>query len=208
MWLSKKQLSKIINGFSCALRKNHTGEFDLGFADFQPELSEFLAARDNLFDECQKLSDAVRSHDRMLQQLSQEIAHKDYGLEWYKSRLNVVQKVSGEFLWEIRSIVLPLQKSQEILWSDQIKLLLGFKEKDGFPDVLQSLIDRLHPDDVTPTLLALNTCFNDRYSQSPFDITYRLLTNCGGYRFFRMKGIGNQNLPGSTFDFCGSIKEI
>lgn len=208
MWLSKNRLSKIIQGFSCALRKNQMDRVELGVAGFQSELSEFLEARDHLFGECQRLNEAVGAHDEISRQLFQDITQGKNHLEVSRCRLDIAQKVSGECFWEIRSVVLPLQESQEILWSDQIRFLLGFTEKVDFPDVLQSLIDRLHSDDVTPTLLALNAWLNNRYSSNPLDITYRLLTKGGDYRFFRMKGVTNRNPPSATFEFAGSIKEV
>lgn len=208
MWLSKKRLSKIIHELSRALSANQHSGFELGVLGLQSELSDFLVARDQLLGEFQRLNDAVREHDDTSRKLYQEIACGNARLEKSKCRLEIAQKVSDECFWEIRTVIYPLQKSQEVLWSDRLRVLLGFSGKDDFPDALQSLINCLHSDDVTPTLLALNACLNDRYSVLPFSISFRLITKDGDCRFFRMKGVGNQTGAGSTFEFAGSVRDI
>ena len=70
----------------------------------------------------------------------------------------------------------PMHPKSRWRWSEEFRRLIGFDQGDtaGFPDVVGSWADRLHPEDAQPTFQAFGACLNDRSGRTGYDVTYRL----------------------------------
>jgi PAS domain-containing protein/uncharacterized protein YukE len=95
-------------------------------------------------------------------------------------------------------------------WSDEFRRLIGFAHGDysGFPDVVQSWSDRLHPDDVQPTFDAFGACLNDRSGRTGYDVKYRLKRRDGSYGWYRAVGGVARDANGRAVRACGSLIDI
>ena len=62
-------------------------------------------------------------------------------------------------------------------WSPQFRKLLNFKSQAEFPDVAESWINRLHPDDKQRTLDEFQKHIKDETGNYPYDVYYQILPN-------------------------------
>ncbi len=92
----------------------------------------------------------------------------------------------------------------EVYYSARFKELLGY-QNDEFLDHLDSFRDHLHPDDAAATWEALKRHFDHDES---YDVTYRLRTKTGQWRWFRAKGIAVRNPDKIARRMAGSISDI
>ena len=93
-------------------------------------------------------------------------------------------------------------------WSPEFRRLLGYSSEADFPNVCQSWSDKLHPDDVAPTFAAFDAHLKDRTGATRYDVTYRLRTKLGGYRWFRATGGCRYSADGRTIRACGSLSDV
>jgi len=89
-------------------------------------------------------------------------------------------------------------------FSARFKELLGFDE-DEFPHRFESWEVRLHPDDHERTLAAVRAHLEQ---QTPYDVSYRLVTKAGEFRWFRARGQALWNAAGKPTRMAGSITDI
>jgi PAS domain S-box-containing protein len=80
--------------------------------------------------------------------------------------------------------------------------MLGYTDEE-FPDVLESWISRLHPEDVDRVFAALTAHIERR---DPYDVEYRLLTKRGEYGWFRARGQAIWNEDGQMTRMAGSLQ--
>ena len=73
---------------------------------------------------------------------------------------------------------------------------------------MTSWSDRLHPEDVDPTFAAFNGCLDDHSGRTGYDVTYRLKTKSGTYRWFRAVGGLARDGAGLALRACGSLIDV
>lgn len=93
-------------------------------------------------------------------------------------------------------------------WSPELRRLLGYSSEVDFPNVYQSWANKLHPDDVEPTRVAFKGHLSDKSGATGYDVTYRLMTKFGGYRWFRATGGCRYSADGRIVRACGSLSDI
>ncbi|MCR4739792.1 MAG: PAS domain-containing protein [Lachnospiraceae bacterium] len=93
-------------------------------------------------------------------------------------------------------------------WSQQFRHLLGYKDENDFPNVLNSWSDSLHPEDKQAALDAFNNHVSDYSGNTPFDIEYRLRRKDGSYRWFKAVGTTVRESDGTPIVVAGSILDI
>ncbi len=111
-------------------------------------------------------------------------------------RLAVQGSTDGLWDWDIATDV--------VYYSPRFKELLGYDE-DEMEDVFDSWKSRLHPEDFSPTLEAI-----DDHLQNcvPYDVEFRLLTKSGQYHWFRGRAQAVWNDRGVATRMAGSITDI
>ncbi|SBW03117.1 putative methyl-accepting chemotaxis sensory transducer [uncultured Alphaproteobacteria bacterium] len=104
----------------------------------------------------------------------------------------------------------PMHEKSAWRWSGEFRRLIGFARDDvrGFPDVVASWADRLHPDDAQPTFAAFAACLGDRSGRTGYDVTYRLKMKDGGYRWFHAIGGVVRDAQGVALRACGSLIDV
>jgi hypothetical protein len=95
-------------------------------------------------------------------------------------------------------------------WSEEFRRLAGFQHGDiaGFPDTMGAWADRLHPEDSAPTFAAFGACLADRSGKTGYDVSYRLKTKDGSYRWYRAIGGVARNSSGIAERACGALIDI
>jgi len=93
-------------------------------------------------------------------------------------RFAVAVSGSADGLWDWNI------KTDEVYFSPSLKALLGFSD-DEMENRREEWTSRIHPDDVHLHKQALDRHFKER---TPFDVSYRMKTKSGEYRWFRAKG--------------------
>lgn len=115
-----------------------------------------------------------------------------------KERFERALQGSSNGLWEWNI------EAGEVWYAPRFRELLGYSD-DEFPNELISWERRLHPDDKSETLLALE---NHLKKDEGFDVEYRLLTKAGEYRWFHARGVAIRNPNGQPYLMAGSIQDI
>ncbi|MFG0304965.1 MAG: ATP-binding protein [Phycisphaerales bacterium JB040] len=91
-------------------------------------------------------------------------------------------------------------------YSPRFRELLGYGEDSGgLAEDRSSFEDRLHPDDREATLGEISAHLE---RGSPYDLSCRLRTRSGGYRWFRARGRCSRDASGRAVRMAGSIRDI
>ncbi len=93
-------------------------------------------------------------------------------------------------------------------WSDEFRRMLGYRNLEDFPNVLESWSDLLHPDDIERVLKAFNETIADYTGKKTYDVEYRLLTKNRGYRWYRAIGKPTRRSDGSPITYVGVFLDI
>jgi PAS domain S-box-containing protein len=125
------------------------------------------------------------------------------------ARFELAREMLSDGLWDMAVVDGdPLNASNPFWWSPQFRRLLGFETVEEFPDVLDSWVSRLHPDDKKRSLDAFGAHLNDTSGQTPFDIEYRLKMKNGVYRWFRARGQTQRAPSGQALRVVGALADI
>ncbi len=93
-------------------------------------------------------------------------------------------------------------------WSDEFRRMLGYRDANDFPDVLESWSDLLHPEDKERILKEFNETIADYTGKKTYDVEYRLLTKNAGYRWYRAVGKPTRRADGSPITYVGVFLDI
>jgi PAS domain S-box-containing protein len=102
----------------------------------------------------------------------------------------------------------PVNPKNTFIWSTEFRHLLGFTDKNDFPDILSSWNSRLHPDDFQRAMDAFASHINDRTGQTPYDLEYRLMLKNGEYRYFHAFGSTMRDSDGTPLRVAGALRDI
>ena len=72
-----------------------------------------------------------------------------------------------------------------MVFSDQFKKILGYSNSNDFPDIMNSWITKIHPDDVAMASEAMGKQLSDPTGKTVFDMEYRMRHKDGEYRWVR-----------------------
>ncbi|MDO8652224.1 MAG: EAL domain-containing protein [Undibacterium sp.] len=126
-----------------------------------------------------------------------------------KTRFGLIREATSDGLWDME--INPsnlIDANNPIWWSDRLRQLLGFQGENDFPNILGSWSSLLHPDDLAPTLASFVAHINDRSSNTPYDVTFRLRCCNGEYRCFRARGKTLRASDGSALRVAGSLSDL
>jgi len=115
----------------------------------------------------------------------------------------------GIALWDVDPVdSIPITPDTKVIWSHEFRSLLGFDDEDDFPNVLASLLNRTHPDDIEIARMAPNAHLADRTGKTPFDFTCRFQMKNGEYHYFRSFGSALRDNEGIPVKFAGAMMDI
>gem|GEM_PF-596659 len=112
-------------------------------------------------------------------------------------------------LWEMDVVADdPVNPNNKFIWSSEFRHMLGFTDENDFPNVLESWINRLHPDDKEKSVNAFAAHMNDYTGKTPYEIEYRLMHKSGEYRYYDGYGAALRNSKGVPLKVSGAIRDI
>ena len=136
-----------------------------------------------------------KEHDALYTELQNEAA-----------ALNTIHEMLGSGKWTMDFDEAGVMV--RVNWSDEFRRMLGYHGPDDFPDVLESWLDLLHPDDREHVLKEFNETISDYSGQKTYDVEYRLLTKNRGYRWYRAVGKPTRRPDGSPITYVGVFIDI
>ncbi|MCC8619883.1 methyl-accepting chemotaxis protein [Xanthomonas vesicatoria] len=130
-------------------------------------------------------------------------------LRHLEGRFELVADSTTDGLWDIGIVAGdPAHPDNPVWWSPQMRRLLGFASEHDFPNVLDSWVERLHPEDRQRTLDAFAAHLTDRSGGTPYDVENRLRVKSGEYRWFRAFGTTTRDVNGTPLRVAGSLTDI
>ncbi len=93
-------------------------------------------------------------------------------------------------------------------WTDDFRRMLGYKDKEDFPDKLESWSDLLHDEDKERIMEEYWGTVNDYTGKRTYDVRYRLMTKNAGWRWFHAAGRLSRREDGSPITFVGLFVDI
>lgn len=130
-------------------------------------------------------------------------------LQTTMTRFELAMAMLSDGLWDMEVIAGdPVNTANPFWWSDQFRHLLGFKDENDFPNVLDSWASRLHPEDRERVFTAFKAHLLDKTGNTPYDIEYRLMLKNGLYRWFRAKGQTRRASDGTPLRVVGALTDI
>ena len=138
-----------------------------------------------------------------------ELARAHEQNELQLTKLNAVVKATKIGIWEV-SIVNndPINSGNVFSWSDEFRHMLGYKDKNDFPDTFESWGGRLHPDDKEEAIKAIIRHLADKTGKTPYDVEYRLLKKNDEYSYFHAYGETIRDKDGNAVRVAGAIMDI
>ncbi|MBQ8982820.1 MAG: PAS domain-containing protein, partial [Lachnospiraceae bacterium] len=103
-------------------------------------------------------------------------------LEVGARRQNAVDLMMLEGSWSMDLTKYAIDDPQSpMVFSDQFKKILGYSNSHDFPDIMQSWITKIHPDDVAKASDAMGRQLSDPSGKVVFDMEYRMMHKSGEY---------------------------
>jgi PAS domain S-box-containing protein len=126
-----------------------------------------------------------------------------------RARVDLLREATSDGLWDVelgqRKLTDP---SNQFIWSDQVRRLLGYRDENELPDGLASWLALMHPDDVAPTMNAFAAHILDRSGATPYDVQYRMRCSAGDYRWFRALSHAQRDADGRAIRVAGALTDI
>ncbi|MDZ5472866.1 PAS domain-containing protein [Bacillus sp. 31A1R] len=124
-------------------------------------------------------------------------------------RLHLVTEAIQVGLWDMNVIAGdPVNPNNEFKWSNELRRMLGYRDENDFPNVLDSWASKLHPEDQGWALEAFANHLTDHSGRTPYDIEYRLRLKNGEYRWFRATGTTSRDKNGVPLRVVGALFDI
>ncbi|MCL2798167.1 MAG: PAS domain-containing protein, partial [Firmicutes bacterium] len=125
------------------------------------------------------------------------------------AKLNLAIQVSKIGPWEMEIVGgNPENPNNAFIWSNELRHLLGFRDETDFPNVLESLSDRLHPDEWKRVNDAFLAHLLDTTGKATYDIEFRILKKNGEYSYFHDTGVSVRDKNGRLIRVVGTMVDI
>ncbi|MEL6185426.1 MAG: PAS domain-containing protein, partial [Myxococcota bacterium] len=95
-------------------------------------------------------------------------------------------------------------RTDELFWTDRFREMLGLQASD-LTGRLSDFTDRLHPEDLEPTLAAVQAHFDQRV---PYDLEYRMQHASGRFLWIRAKGQASWDAEGRPLRMVGTVGDV
>ncbi|MDR2600540.1 MAG: response regulator [Oscillospiraceae bacterium] len=130
-------------------------------------------------------------------------------LEYELIKYQLTNKALGIGMWD--AIIVqsdPFNPDNTFIWSDELRKMLGYSNEQDFPNVWNSLLDRIHPDDYEFAHKQYTTHFYDSTGQSPFSVEHRVKLKNGNYIYVHAFGTTQRDKEGKPIRFVGALRNI
>ncbi|MDR2531873.1 MAG: response regulator [Oscillospiraceae bacterium] len=102
----------------------------------------------------------------------------------------------------------PTSPENKIIWSQEMRHMLGFSDESDFPNTIEAFAARIHPEDSEMAFAAFAAHFNDRTGKTSYNIEYRLKHKNGEYRYYDGFGTTLRDSEGIPLRVSGTVRDI
>lgn len=124
-----------------------------------------------------------------------------------QTKAELYGRYAGVGLWDVYIPARHSGRPERHTFSSEFRRLLGFVSEADFPNEIVSWSGRIHPEDKPHVEGEFGAHLADLTGDTPFDVTYRLATRTGDYRWFRSTG-GTERRPDGSAWAAGSLIDI
>ena len=129
--------------------------------------------------------------------------------EYELSRYKDVSETIGIALWDMEIIDGDIRNPQnKIIWSQEFRKMLGFKSEKDFPNILSSLLERVHPEDQERAGYIVDVFSRDATGENPFDIECRIRHKNGTYKYYHAFATALRDNEGKPYRLAGAMMDI
>ena len=188
------------------------------------DVQEKSAAEIEFITECTKLLRASEKSDFSIsmnakllpREMAEGVGLINQAIENYKKqteyslmKYQLASNAMGIALWDmVVDQNDPTGANNEFVWSQEFRHMLGFKDENDFPNVLNSWSDRIHPDDKSISLAKFSAHLNDTTGRTPYDLEFRLMMKDGKYRYFHAFGNTIRDEKGRALRVAGALEDV
>jgi len=138
-----------------------------------------------------------------------ELARAKELIELQLAKLNTVVHATKIGLWDMEVVMSdPLNPAAPIICSDEFRYMLGYKDENDFPSLLNSWSSLLHPQDKEATLDIFKKHILDKTGKTPYDVEYRMQRKTGEYGYYRATGESIRDKDGNAIRIVGALTDI
>ena len=143
------------------------------------------------------------------EELNNSIAEKNALLDYEIKKFELVNRALISGLWdmEIHSDE-EINPDTPVIWSDQLRSLLGYTDETDFPNVFQSMLALIHPEDKDQVISSFNLHLEDTTGQSIYDVEFRMQNKTQEYRWYRNIGATIRDENDTPFKVAGLLVDI
>ncbi|MCL2809931.1 MAG: response regulator [Treponema sp.] len=125
------------------------------------------------------------------------------------TKLDLVIKSTKIGLWDMEIVKDdPVNLDNVVIYSDDIRQMLGFSDENDFPNIIRSWGECLHPDDLEKAVEALTNHLLDKTGKTPYYLEFRLRKKNGEYIYVRGSGETIRDNEGNAVRTAGALKDI
>jgi len=129
--------------------------------------------------------------------------------ELHLAKLRLMANTERVGLWEVKIVRDdPVNLANTIEWSDEFRRLLGYTDKNDFPNILSSWTDCIHPDDKGGVVNAFAKHIMDATGKTPYDVEYRMKRKNGEWAYCRDIGETIRDENGSALYVAGALIDV
>lgn len=123
--------------------------------------------------------------------------------------LRLLGEHAGVGLWDCVVVAGdPFCPESSWCWSQEFRRMVGFTSETEFPDLVQALIERFHPDDLDMVLATFGASIADPITLSHYDMKFRVRLADETYRWFRSIGNVMHDGTGLATRAFGSLIDV
>ncbi|MCL2806293.1 MAG: response regulator [Treponema sp.] len=125
------------------------------------------------------------------------------------AKLNLVIKSTKIGLWDMEIVKEdPVNLDNVVVFSDDIRKMLGYSNKEDYPDKIRTWGEGLHPEDRDRAVQALTSHLLDKTGKTPYYLEFRLRKKDGEYIYIRASGETIRDNEGNAVRTAGALKDI
>lgn len=127
-------------------------------------------------------------------------------IDWMQQNLQLVNNTIRSGFWYIDCDEHGEMKS--IRYSHEFRRMLGYHDTLDFPNVLESWLSAIHPNDRKNTLGQMKEALADRTNTKKYSVEYRMRMKNGEYQWFRNIADITRTLDGTAYHMAGIFVNI
>jgi len=138
-----------------------------------------------------------------------ELINAQYTNELQLTKLNAVVKATKIGLYDVGITNNDfLHPDNTVTFTNEFRNMLGYTDKNDFPDSLTIWKDHLHPEDRDRAIEEVIEHVSDKTGNMHYDKEYRLLRKDGEYSYFRACGEAIRDENGNVLRIAGALMDI